>query len=358
MSELKEYKCPCCDGAVAFDTKSQGLKCPYCGTEFDIDTLSSYNEALGHDGNDNLNWENKADGQWEEGEADELQVYTCNSCGGELVSDENTAATACPYCGNPIVLTGRLSGALKPDLVIPFKLDKKAAVEALKKHYKGKLLLPKPFKDENHIQEVKGVYVPFWLFDAEADAHMRYKATRVRFWSDSRYNYTETSHYSVVRGGTVEYEHVPADGSSKIPNELMESLEPFYFSDAVDFNTAYLAGFFADKYDVSSEESEGVVNSRIRNTTEQLFRDTVTGYNTVIPQASKIQLKNGICKYALYPVWMLSTKWKDKSYTFAINGQTGKLAGDLPMDKGAYFKWLAGITVAVGIIGTLAIYFL
>ncbi len=356
MAEIQEYKCPCCDGAIAFDAQSQKLKCPFCATEFDIETLSSYNETVSHDGEDKLDWENKADNEWDEGEEESLNVYTCNSCGGEIVSDENTAATSCPYCDNPVVLTGRVSGTLKPDLVIPFKLDKNAAIEALKNHYKGKVLLPKLFKQENHIQEIKGVYVPFWLFDTETDAHMRYKATRTRFWSDSRYNYTETSYYSVVRGGTLEYEKVPVDGSSKMPNDLMESLEPFHFHDAVDFQTAYLAGFFADKYDVSAEDSAQFANARIRESTEKAFRNTVTGYNTVTPQASKIQFRGGTYKYALYPVWMLTTKWKEQLYTFAINGQTGKLAGNLPMDKGAYFKWLFGLTAAIGIIGTVISY--
>ena len=103
-------------------------------------------------------------------------------------------------------MMGQFAGALRPDYVIPFKLDKKAAKAALMKHYGGKRLLPKVFKDQNHIDEVKGVYVPFWLFDADADAHVRYKATRVRSWSDSNYNYTETSHYAVIRGGNIGFE--------------------------------------------------------------------------------------------------------------------------------------------------------
>jgi hypothetical protein len=228
--------------------------------------------------------------------------------------------------------------------VIPFKLDKKAAKEALKKHYMGKKLLPKVFKDENHIDEVKGVYVPFWLFDADAEAHIRYKATRVRTWSDSQYNYTETQHYHVSRGGTIGFTAVPVDGSTKLEDALMESIEPFNLADAVEFNPAYMAGYLADRYDVDAEQSIQRANERIKQSTADAFASTAQGYSTIIPVATGIQLENGKARYALYPVWLLNTTWNGKKYTFAMNGQTGKLVGDLPMDKSLYQKWLWGIT--------------
>lgn len=253
MAAIKEYKCPCCGGAVEFDSKIQKIKCPYCDTEFDTEAFTAHEEEVQNAKPDEMDWETTAGGAWEQGEESTLRSYVCNSCGGEIVCDENTAATSCPYCGNPVVMMGQVSGALKPDYVIPFKIDKKAAKEALQRHYKGKKLLPKIFKKENHIDEIKGVYVPFWLFDADADADIRYKATRVRTWSDSDYDYTETSYYSIGRSGDIGFDRVPVDGSSKMPDDLMESIEPFKFEDAVDFKTAYLAGYLADKYDVTAE---------------------------------------------------------------------------------------------------------
>lgn len=344
MAVLQEYKCPCCDGAIAFDSAAQKMKCPYCDTEFEVDTLRAYDEALKQESSDDMRWETAAGKQWQEGEADGLREYQCRSCGGEIVGDAHTGATACPYCGNPVVMMGQFAGSLKPDYVIPFKLDKNAAIAALKRHYFGKKLLPKAFKDENHIQEVKGVYVPFWLFDADADANIRYKATRVRSWSDSSYYYTETSHFSVNRGGSLGFERVPVDGSSKMDDQLMESIEPYDFSEAVDFQTAYLAGYLADKYDVDSEASIQRANERIKRSTEEAFASTVIGYTSVIPVASNVRLQNGTAKYALYPVWLLNTQWNGKQYTFAMNGQTGKLVGDLPLDKAAYRKWFFGLT--------------
>lgn len=347
LAVLQEYKCPCCGGAIEFDSSIQKMKCPFCDTEFEMETLASYDNELNSEHADDMKWDTSAGSEWQEGEADGLRVYSCKSCGGEIVGDETTGATSCPYCGNPVVMMGQFSGALKPDYVIPFKLDKKAAIEALKKHYGGKRLLPKAFKDQNHIDEIKGVYVPFWLFDADADAYIRYKATKVRSWSDSNYNYTETSHFSVSRGGFIGFERVPVDGSSKMDDTLMESIEPFNFTDAVNFQTAYLAGYLADKYDVDSQQSIARANERIKRSTEESFASTVKGYTTVIPDSTNVRLQNGVAKYALYPVWLLNTSWNGQKYTFAMNGQTGKLVGDLPLDKGAYKRWLFGLAGAV-----------
>lgn len=343
MSVLQQYKCPCCDGAIEFDGAAQAMRCPYCDNEFDIQTLVSYDQEVKTQGQDQMNWQEPAQNQWQPGETNGMLVYQCQSCGGEVVGDQTTGATACPFCGNPVVITGFFSGDLKPDFVIPFATDKKAALEALKKHYGGKKLLPKVFTEQNHIEEVKGVYVPVWLFDTYAAANIRYKATRVRHWSDSQYNYTETSHFAVRRGGHIGFSRVPVDGSTKMDDTLMESIEPFDCSKAVTFHTAYLSGFLADKYDVDAQESIQRANERIKHSTEEAFASTVQGFSTVVPVNTSMQLHNGSMKYALYPVWLLSTSWEGKNYIFAMNGQTGKFAGDLPMDKSAYMKWLLAI---------------
>ncbi|MGN0447342.1 MAG: hypothetical protein ACI4GC_02215 [Acutalibacteraceae bacterium] len=358
MTVLQEYKCPCCGGAITFDSTIQKMKCPYCDTEFDVSALAAQDSGLEIQQEDQMQWEASAGGQWQEGETDGLRTYVCKSCGGEIVCDETTAATACPYCNNPVVMMGQFSGALKPDYVIPFKLDKKAAKQALNNHYKGKRLLPKMFKQENHIDEVKGIYVPFWLFDADADADIRYKARRVRHWSDSNYDYTEMSYFSVVRSGQVGFERVPVDGSTKMPDDIMESIEPFDFSQAVDFQTAYLSGYLADKYDVSADESIIRANDRIKQSTEDAFASTVEGYSSVQAEASSVRLSNGRVKYALYPVWILNTTWNNKKYTFAMNGQTGKFVGDLPLDKSAYKKWLFGLFGAASAVTFLVSYLL
>ena len=336
--------CPACQTELKADPNVKEVTCSGCGAEFETESLLAYAAQKEEKKQDNMNWDTQAGSQWQQGEADGLRVYSCKTCGGEIVADETTGAAACPYCGNPVVMAGHFSGALKPDLVIPFQVDKKAAIAALQNHYKGKRLLPKIFKDQNHIQEVKGLYVPVWLFDADADANVEYKATKIRTWSDSDYDYTETRHYAVIRGGGIGFENVPVDGSTKMDDALMESIEPYDIRAAVPFQAAYLPGYLADKYDVDADTSIGRANERIKQSTENAFRATVTGYDSVTVVESNVRLENGNAKYALYPVWILNTQWNKQKFTFAINGQTGKIAGDLPMDKGLFWKYLLGVT--------------
>ena len=353
MSTVLEYKCPSCGGALEFDSESQNLKCPYCDSELDVQELKALDEVLNNTPEDDMTWEQNAGEEWKEGEQESLCSYICQSCGGEIVTDATTAATSCPYCGNPVVMAKQLSGVLRPDLVIPFKLDKKAAQEALSKHLKGKPLLPKAFKKENHIREVKGVYVPFWLYDSHANGNARYHATRKRVWSGGEYIYTETTHYSVHRSGELDFVGVPVDGSSKMEDDLMESLEPYDLDQAVSFQTAYLAGYFADKYDVTAEVSAQRANNRIRTSTKDALRNTVVGYSTVFEENCSIQLSDNETRYALYPVWLLNTQYRGKNYHFAMNGQTGKLVGDLPMDWGAFWKWWGMISAGVSALACL-----
>lgn len=350
MANLQEFKCPCCGADVEFDSASQKMKCPYCGSEFEMDSLKQYDDELANDANSEMNWEMNNTKEWQDGEADGMRYYSCQSCGGEIVADENTAASFCPYCGNPVVMKGSIAGSLKPELIIPFKLDKKAAELKFAEHLKGKKLLPKVFKDQNHIQEIKGIYVPYWLYDTKANARMRYKATKVKFWSDSKYNYTRTSYYAVMRQGDIEFEHVPVDGSSQMPDDLMESIEPFDFREAVPFQSAYFSGYFADKYDRDEKISADRANQRVKKATTDAFMSSVTGYTSVIPDGGSVNLSGGKATYAMYPVWILTTKWNNENYIFAMNGQTGKFVGNLPVDKDAlksYFIKTFGIVAVI-----------
>ena len=339
--------CPACNAEVSFRPGDKEATCPSCGAEFEVEALLALAARKAEAKQDAMTWDTQAGSEWDEGETDGLRVYGCKTCGGEIVADETTGATHCPYCGNPVVLSGHFAGALKPDLVIPFQVDKRAAIAALNNHYKGKLLLPRVFKDQNHIEEVKGLYVPVWLFDADADADIHYRASRTRSWSDSEYRYTETTYYSVYRCGGIGFENVPVDGSTKMEDALMESIEPYDITGAVPFKSAYLPGYLADKYDVDAQASIARANERIKRSTEEAFRSTVHGYTSVTTVDSAVNLQNGKARYALYPVWILNTDWNGQKFTFGVNGQTGKVAGDLPMDKSKFWTWLVGVSGAV-----------
>lgn len=357
MSAITEQKCPCCGGAVEFNPGTQNIKCPYCDTEFDIAAMEQATEKSASIGQDNFNWSSQG-AEWKPDEISGMGVYTCKSCAGEIVADETTGATSCPYCGNPVVMTSQFEGGLKPDLIIPFKYDKKAAKEALNKYIASKKMVPKIFKDQNHIEEIKGVYVPHWLFSGTAVGQAEFDAERIRHWSDSNNDYTETSYFSCYRSGNMSFANIPVDGSSKMDDTLMESIEPFDIKDAVPFSTAYMAGYLADKYDVDINASTPRANERVKKSIEAALEKTVEGFSVVLPKDSQVDIANGSYSYALYPVWILNTTWNGKKYTFAMNGQTGKFVGDLPLDKSAFWKKVAMLTplmsaVAYGILWAL-----
>jgi DNA-directed RNA polymerase subunit RPC12/RpoP len=276
---------------------------------------------------------------WSLEEMAHLRGYICPSCAAEIICDDTTVATSCPYCSNPTVIPGRFTGQLKPDYVLPFKLDKNTALVTLNKFYKRKKFLPKSFAAKSHIEEIKGIYVPFWLFDGESEATMRFRGTKVRKYVQGDYEITDTEYWRVTREGNVAFEKVPVDGSSKISDAHMDAIEPFEYSELKPFSSAYLPGYLADKYDVDAETCSKRANERIRNSTENAFTSTISGYSTLIREFSNIYLKKGEVKYVFMPVWLLSTKWSGNDYLFAMNGQTGKLIGDLPVDKGRYWSW-------------------
>ena len=358
MAEIIEYKCPNCDGIITFDSQSQKMKCQYCGTELSVEAIQSYNQALTkHESQ--LSWQPPKGREWDTHEQANLTHYLCHSCGGEIITDKDTIATSCPYCDNQIVIDDHIQGLLKPDLVIPFQIDKNMAKEALKKHFENKKLLPPLFKSENHLEEIKGIYAPYWLFDCKVEANISYRAHRIRNYSDSRYNYTQTDHFMLQREGSVRFQCIPADGSSKLDDTLMDSLEPFDYQKATDFQSAYLAGYLADKYDVSAEECTDKINQRIYTSVKQLFDNTTTSYLGTREINKDIQFNENQVHYSLLPVWILNTSWNGEKYIFAMNGQTGKFVGNLPVDRGLYWKYF-GIYFLIGMLITtlLAVLFI
>ncbi|MBR4162331.1 MAG: hypothetical protein IKR11_02345 [Solobacterium sp.] len=347
--QITNYQCPACGGPLHFDSETQKLKCDYCGSTFTVAEITEqYQDKIDIAAEQpTLNEEAAEVLQWTEEEKKHLRAYSCPSCGAQLICDEHTAATSCPYCGNPTVVPAQFSGALKPDYVIPFKLNKQQAVEKLSSYYKGKPLLPSAFSNNNHIQEIKGVYVPFWLYDGEADARLTFHGTRIHTQTRGDDIITITEHYQLVRNGTVEFNKVPADASSKMPDELMDAIEPFNYNEMVPFNISYLPGYLADKYDVSSEEDARRVDVRMKNTAIQKISQTVTGYSSVTPEQQHVHILPEKVHYAFLPVWMLSAKWNGNNYLFAMNGQTGKFVGDLPVDNKKFALYFILITAAL-----------
>ena len=382
-TQVTNYQCPACTAPLHYSAKSDKLECDYCGSSFDvaeIEALYARKEAeaaaakQAADAKAEAAQAAKAEaaeaaaasGGWDTSdlsrdwgaEADGLRVYSCPSCGAELICDQSTAATACPYCGNPAIVPGQFSGALRPDYILPFRLSKDDAVQALRAHYRGKPFLPRSFTSANHIEQIQGVYVPFWLFDGGAEGAASYRASNTNVFVSGDYEITETRHYHVVRAGSLAFEKIPVDASSKMPDDHMDSIEPFDYAQLRPFSTAYLPGYLADKYDVTIDDSRDRADTRCRETLAQALRDTVTGYGACVTEREDIALRRGKVHYALLPVWMLSTKWRGQDFLFAMNGQTGKLVGDLPTDRGRFWGMFAAIAAPLTVALTAILQFL
>ncbi|MBR3327985.1 MAG: hypothetical protein IKG22_11760 [Atopobiaceae bacterium] len=399
MAETTNYQCPNCGGQLAFVGTTGMLHCEFCESDFTPEQVeqiyaerqakadaraareaasesgASQTPAGEHVSAADASTDERTrvhvhrstatdpvqayleNSKWDDADQENLRAYNCSSCGAQLLVDQVTAVTQCPYCGNNAVLPGQLSDMLKPDYVIPFKLDKDDAIKALHNYYRGKRFLPDAFTSENHLEEIQGVYVPFWLYSGKADGDLTFSAEQVTSWSDSEYNYTQTDYYRLERAGSMQFERVPVDGSSRMPHAHMDAIEPFDYAELTDFSVAYLPGYVTDRYDLDVRECDGRARSRVETTCHTVFEETTGGY-------SNVQLSNGAVNvdwsdvgYALLPVWMLHTKWNGNDYLFAMNGQTGKLIGDLPIDNGKVTRRFILIFVPIMLIIALIIVF-
>lgn len=379
--KVTNYQCPNCTGPLHYDGGSGKLVCDYCGSSYtpeEIEALyaekeqkaataweqaqasaaqekeSTISDATGGGGTASDTTSQSQEGEQEgtqeassQGSALHLVTYSCPSCGAELICDETTAATQCPYCGNPTVIPGQFTGTLRPDWVIPFHLQKDDAMKALRQHYEGKFLLPRRFRSENQVQKIQGVYVPFWMFDGSAEGSASYETARTRVYRRGDYEVTETDHFTVQRSGSLTFERIPADASSRMPDDVMDSIEPYDYAGLKPFSTAYLPGFLANKYDVSSKDCSERAHRRAEATLYEELQNTVTGYDTCTRTGGQCQIHESAVHYALLPVWLLSTRWNGKNFLFAMNGQTGRLVGDLPVSWGKFWAMFAILTAAL-----------
>ena len=380
MAETTTYQCPNCNGRLRFDGDLGKLKCDFCESEFTPVEIEQLYEARQQKADESatkgesveetearvaeapIQGEDPIDtylrnAHWDGLDQESLRSFNCSSCGAQLLVDQMTAVTSCPYCGNNAVVPGQLSDMLKPDYVIPFKLDKDAAVAALKNYYQGKKFLPNGFTDGNHIEEIQGVYVPFWLYSGSGSADVTFNARNIRTWSDKKNMYTETDHYKVNRAGTMGFQRVPVDGSTKMPDAHMDAIEPFDYSEMVPFSVGYLPGYLTDRYDQGVKTCEARASKRVEATCVSAMRDTVTGYMEVDTESASTSLDLSDVAYALLPVWMLHTRWNNEDYLFAMNGQTGRLIGDLPIDNGKVMRWTLILFLPLAIVLFIVVYF-
>ncbi len=339
-----QYKCPNCSGDLKFDAATQGFACEYCDSLFtkeEMDVIAAKQEV-----------------RKKETEADRAEfeahtnLYSCPSCGAEIIAEETTAASFCYYCHNPVILQGRLSGEYRPSKVLPFQITAEQAKDIFRNWCKQRWFVPKAFRSKQQLERLTGLYVPFWVADCDVSADMHAIGKQIRSWTSGNYRYTETKEFAVHRAADINFAGLPADGSSKIENELMEAIEPFNYEKAQPFDMTYLSGFLADKYDVPKANVFPRIRNRAVQGSDQLLRSTMQ-YSAVSVTSSAINVLRTDFEYMLLPVWFMTYQHEGKTYEFVINGQSGKLAGTPPLDKKRLRLFCVGLAAAIGLIFTL-----
>lgn len=349
--DVLNHECPGCGANIVFNPENQRWDCDYCGSSYQVDDFKKYEEEMkkkakstNADSNINKNID--------------MDEYECQNCGARVVTDKNTTATSCVYCGSTTIMKNRLQGEFKPEKIIPFYVAKENAIKEFYRFSKKKWFAPKKFYDKENIREVKGIYIPFWLYDCSTNGSVNASAQRVKSWSSGNYRYTKTDYYDVYRAGNMEFDKVPVDGSTKFEDDIMDSIEPYDYNDLVDFTPSYMSGFLAEKYDVNESDSYERANTRAKNSTIEEFKKTMNGYSSIQVKNDNIQVTKTHSSYVLLPVWLLNINYKNKMYKFAMNGQTAKMVGNVPISIGKLLLKSIGLEVILITILTLIITFL
>lgn len=340
-----QYKCPDCGADMAFDSTTGMLHCDSCGKNMNIEEMSA-----GKTQREDSNTYSSNYGESSHNHQEEINEYHCNNCGAVLITDKDTTATTCGFCGAAVVLSDRLAGNFTPSLVIPFTINKEQAQAAFKKWCKKGRLTPRGFMTADRIKSITGIYVPFWLYDLNGQGTADATCTKVRSYTRGDYIYTETDYFDVHRKVNLNYLKVPTDASEKMNDNMMDKLEPYHYQDLKAFQMPYLAGYLAEKYNYDDNDLFHRVEARVQRYVDSYLNQTISGYASTTYNSKDINVRKRNAVYALFPVWMVCYDYKQSEHTFAMNGQTGKIVGKPPLSGGRIAAWFSGISALAFII--------
>ncbi|UTC77278.1 hypothetical protein E4O04_04355 [Treponema sp. OMZ 799] len=323
---VDNYKCPGCGAPISYKPSTGGFKCDYCFSSYTEEEITRCMEELkakkGGSENSSFEVENGS-----------VKQYHCNNCGAEVVAGETSSAVFCYYCHSPVVLSDRLRGEFKPDKIIPFKLDKKEALKRFASWVEGKKYVPADFTSTSTQEKMTGVYLPHWQADVTADVDYHAVGLKTSSWKAGDTQYTKTDKYKIDRTGKLELNKFQELAFTKIDKNLINGISPYDSDEQKDFSQGYLAGFFSEQYDIQKEDVEPIIKTRAEDYAKGLIQDS-TDYSGGIEDEkdnTSYTVKN--YNYVLLPSWILTYLYRGKTYVFAVNGQTGKSSGELPLNK-------------------------
>ncbi len=298
------FKCKNCGGNSVYSPEKKMMYCPFCDSE-----------------------------KSEERQYEHARMQVCPNCGGETAYTEHTSAMQCPYCDHYIILDERIEGAYTPGRIIPFKLGKESVKGLLRDKFKKCTFAPTDFLSEVRLNTMSGEYVPFWMYDYHTRCQFQGEGIKSRSWIADDMQYTERSYYNVVRDMGIEFQGIPADASVKMPDGIMDLLEPYNYGELVAFRPEYMSGFMGEKYNMAAEMIESRAHVKMESSASAMLQKSIGGYSFVTPVNRSITAPSPGTEFDLLPVWVYRYTYKDKEYPFYVNGQTGKIIGSTPVSK-------------------------
>lgn len=337
-------QCKNCAGQLVFDPESQMLVCDHCGSsfkpeEFDVSgkiplwdkKAVSMNEVYGTDSEELM----------------DCYVYTCGSCGGEIIINGSEASTKCIYCGNSAVVFSRIAKQKRPRYIIPFSVSKDEAVGAVRKLFKKGMFIPKEIKNFK-AENVRGIYIPYWVVDCDHKGSVVIQGTvgsgksrRVVFYG---------------RAGRMSLKDLPLDASKMLSDESSSRLEPFNMRGMKDFDEDYLLGFYSNASDITYGDLRSAACQRANAYFNKLALDSVRGCSDkkIASEQHITDIDYDRLRYAMFPAWFVTYDYKGKHNTILVNGQSGKVVCGVPWNKVLFFTLL----IISGIVLTVASYFI
>lgn len=329
-SPTETYSCPQCSGHVAYDIPSGTWKCGFCSQTYPKEALES----------------RKTFSTVKEQKSTEeplLSDISCGACGAHLICEETTAATFCLYCRSPTIIKTRFSGEFKPRYVLPFGITQDQAKKLYFSWIRKKFFAPASFKTAQEVDQIRGLYIPCWLFDSHVMGSVEGEGKNTRSYTSGEYRVTETDHYHVLRAGDARYSRVPVDGSKKLDDSLVLGIEPFDYTQLQDFSMEYMASCLAETYDLPKEEAQTFMEPRVKAYLAGTLESSGRQYGSLSIRSQNIDVSEVQGDYAMLPLYILNNRYGKKNLTFLVNGQTGKVYGQTPVDH----LWRLGFTLAM-----------
>lgn len=332
-------KCPNCTAQLAFEVTDQKVKCDYCGSSFEPSELRASLNVASEKENVEAN-----NAQVEEVKEEiEATSYNCDNCGATLLVFDDTAVTFCNYCGSSNVIKSKLIKQTKPDYIIPFEITKEKCVELYKNKIKRNIFAPRHMLDDVVVNNFRGIYMPYEIYNYEANPRLSCSG-RKYYKRVGNYDYYHI--YSITGELNGHVNGLSYDLVSRFHDKYSEAIGPYDYSKRKEFNPAYISGFYADSVDISGnlygkeaeDNAENIANNILRK--DRRFAQ----YGCSSPKAD-MWLSDR--KVAMYPVYFLGMRDKDNKniYYAVVNGQTGKVAIDIPIDYSRYI--VASLILAV-----------